>query len=418
MSWAIEPIVMELEASMHSTLLSDIQASVSRVSTVPDSVAVVGQMFRMRIPLVSEDCRAIDLEFLKAKWQDAPPLNLSGIGSAAFPEWLFWDGQQCILQGLPLEGDKGLYRFSLSTEALQSHDRSIHSHLLLSGTKLISSSYTNSRQPDVFFITVYPEDQQDIESVSVQTQSNATNVCICSSGQPATVLTIILDADLTKMNSRERLVLLQKMTHFANEPPELMRVMPVINNHFFDMTAFMAGPGNAKKVVENGALLSWKLGCALDQSKLPNISGVQVPAKDGTMSTILGYPVVGWYIVNKKLQMVKRVRRQIHNTPTPVPSQFAPSTHLVPAERIVPGLVSPYIAPSHNLLVNPARGPLPLPVKPTIRMRDHIAYTPVLIQPLPTQILGSTSAPFSSNIDTPWLCGAYCFSYFSNNSQT
>lgn len=61
MSWASEPIVMELEASMHSTLLSDIKASVSRVSTLSDSVAAVGQMFRMTIPLVSEDCRAVDI---------------------------------------------------------------------------------------------------------------------------------------------------------------------------------------------------------------------------------------------------------------------------------------------------------------------------------------------------------------------
>ncbi|XP_053360364.1 dystroglycan 1-like [Clarias gariepinus] len=379
MSWASEPVVIELEASMHSTLLSDMQASVSSISTVSDSVAVVGRMFRMGIPLVSEDCSAIDI--------------LSGVGSAAFPEWLYWDSQRCLLQGLPLEGDKGLYRFSLSSEALQSHDGSIHSHLLLSGTKLSSSSYTNNRQPDVFIITVNTDDQQDIESASValQTQSNTTNVCICSSGQPATVLTIILDADLTKMNSRERLVLLQKMAHFANEPPELMQVMPVINNRFFDMTAFMAGPGNAKKVVENGALLSWKLGCALDQTTLPDISGVQVPAKDGTMSTLIGYPVVGWYIVNKKPQLVKRIRRHIHSTPTPVPSQFLPTTYLLPAERIVPAPASPFIARSTKLLINPARGPLPLPVKPTIRMRDHIAYTPVLSQPLPSQVLGSTS---------------------------
>lgn len=61
MSWASEPIVMQLEASMHSTLLSDMQASASRVSTVSDSVAVLGQMFRMEIPLVSEDCHAIDI---------------------------------------------------------------------------------------------------------------------------------------------------------------------------------------------------------------------------------------------------------------------------------------------------------------------------------------------------------------------
>ncbi|KAF5907216.1 dystroglycan-like, partial [Clarias magur] len=61
MSWASEPVVIELEASMHSTLLSDMQASVSSLSTVSDSVAVVGRMFGMGIPLVSEDCSAIDI---------------------------------------------------------------------------------------------------------------------------------------------------------------------------------------------------------------------------------------------------------------------------------------------------------------------------------------------------------------------
>lgn len=63
-AWASEPIIVELEASMHSTFLSDIQSSVSRVATAPpsellDSVAVVGQMFCMSIPLVSADCRGI-----------------------------------------------------------------------------------------------------------------------------------------------------------------------------------------------------------------------------------------------------------------------------------------------------------------------------------------------------------------------
>ncbi|XP_076859122.1 dystroglycan 1-like [Brachyhypopomus gauderio] len=380
MTLASEPIILELEASMHSALLTDVQMShrarVATSSGSSDSVAVVGQMFRMRVPMVSSDCHDL----------------ISEDGRSTIPAWLYWDHEVCFLQGLPLEGDKGLYRFSLSPAGLQSRDGSIHSHLLLSGSKL-SSTCTHTHQPEVFTITVIPEDQQDTDPalLALQTEFNATTVCVCSSGQSVTVLTIILDADLTKMNSRERLALLQKMSHFASVPPELMRVMPVINNRLFDMTAFMAGPGNAKKVVENGALLSWKLGCALDQNNLPDISGVQIPAKDGAMSALLGFPVVGWYIVNKKPQVVKRIRRQIHNTPTPVPSQLPPNTYPEPAERIVPSPTSPFIAPTTDLLVNPARGPLPLPVRPTIRIRDQVAYTPVLGHPLPTRVLGSTS---------------------------
>ncbi|XP_062854624.1 dystroglycan 1-like [Trichomycterus rosablanca] len=383
---ASEPIIVELEASMHSTLLTDLQESVSRVTTFSDSVAVVGQMFRMRIPLVSENCHVTNILFK--------------MDTADCCAWLHWDHQLCLLQGLPLEGDKGHYRFSFSPAAIQNHDARIHRHLVLSGSKLSSSSHTDAHQTDFFTITVKQEDQQEPElPLALQPYTNGTTVCVCSGGQPVTVLTVILDADLTKMFSRERLALLQKMSQFGNVAPELMRVMPVINNHFFDMTAFMAGPGNAKKVVENGALLFWKLGCALDQSKLPDISGVELPAKDGTMSFQLGYPVVGWYIVNKKPHVVRRIRRQLHNSPTPVPSQFTPTIYSEPAERIVPAQASPFVAASTNLLVNPARGPLPLPIKPTIRIRDRVAYTPVLGHPLPTRFLGSTSTlPLQSTL--------------------
>ena len=83
--------------------------------------------------------------------------------------------------------------------------------MLLRGMKL-SSAYTHISQPEVFTITVNSEDQQEMEPtpLALHTETNATTVCVCSSGQPITVLTIILDADLTKMNSRERLALLQK----------------------------------------------------------------------------------------------------------------------------------------------------------------------------------------------------------------
>ncbi|XP_030640962.1 dystroglycan-like [Chanos chanos] len=364
--WESETLNVELEASMHSGMLSDLHsiAAAAPPTGIPDSSAVVGQLFQMKIPVVSTDC-------------GTRSTMLSEVGRAELPPWLHWDAEHCLLLGVPLEGDKGLHHISASLLELDSE----------------SSTNSNLPQLEVFTITVALEEQSEVEVVPLvsQVECYLSAACVCASGQPVTVLTVILDADLTKMSSLDRVALLSKMSHFANVAPEQMRVMPVVNNRLFDMSAFVAGPGNAKKVVENGVLLSWKLGCALDQTNLPDISGVQVPAKDGSMSALLGYPVVGWHIVNKKLHVPKRIRRQIHNTPTPVPSLIPPTTHPEPAGRIVPTLTSPFIAPTTDISTPPVRGLLPLPMKPTIRIRDQVAHTPTLGPPQPTRVLGTIS---------------------------
>ncbi|KAJ8016099.1 hypothetical protein DPEC_G00003630 [Dallia pectoralis] len=376
---SLENVVsVDLEASMHSSILSELQAA-PRVSTeghltslpeslaaitevastsIPDSSAVVGQGFQLRIPprVTNGSCE----------------VQLTAMGKDSLPSWLHWDTECCILQGLALDQDKGVHHISLSPPG---------------------SEINSDRGSEVFSIEVHPEERADTEAalLALQAETNNFQPFTCSSDDPVTVLTVILDADLTKMNAQQRVGLLASMKTFSSVPLERMRVVPVVNNRLFDMSAFMAGPGNAKKVVENGALLSWKLGCALDQSNIPNINSVQLPAKDGSMSSKLGYPVVGWHIVNKKLHVVKRVRRQLGNTPTPVPSLLPPTTHPEPPTRIVPTPASPSISQATESSAPPVRGPLPLPVKPTIRLRDQIAHTPTIAVPQPTRILGSTS---------------------------
>lgn len=302
-------------------------------------------------------------------------LKLTEIGRETLPSWLYWDRESCILRGLALEQDKGVY------------------HIMVSGEEQSQKTSSQVFPSTVFSIEVYPEERADTEPplITLQSDIGGLQPFTCGSEEPVTVLTVILDADLTKMVAEQRASLLGNMRKFSHVPLEHMRVVPVVNNRLFDMSAFMAGPGNAKKVVENGALLSWKVGCALDQGSVPDISSVQSSAKDGTMSARLGYPVVGWHIVNKKPQGVRRVRRQLYNTPTPVPSLLPPTINQEPYSRVIPTPTSPSIAPATDNSAPPVRGPLPLPVKPTMRVRDQIAHTPVFGPPQPTRILGTTS---------------------------
>ncbi|XP_030633550.1 dystroglycan 1 [Chanos chanos] len=356
-------VLGDLEASMHSAVLTDLQeaasaaAAVSQPAGFPDSSAVVGRVFQMRVPMKIKD--------------SISTVKITEAGKDVLPAWLHWDPDSSTLQGLPLESDKGVHYISIS----------------------ISNGSQVSHSPDVFSIEVHPEEHADTDPIqlAIQAASNDVQPFVCGNEEPVTVLTVILDADLTKMTSKQRVELLSKMKKFSKVGLQHMKILPVVNNRLFDMSAFMAGPGNAKKVVENGALLSWKLGCALDQSSVPNISSVQTPAKEGTMSAQLGYPVVGWHIANKKPHVPKRVRRQLNNTPTPLPSVLPPTTYPEPPIRIVPTPTSPSIAPTSDSSAPPVRGPVPLPVKPTIRTRDPIAHTPTLGPPQPTRIMDTTS---------------------------
>lgn len=376
----------ELEASMRSSFLQDFQeategmravdddddavavetqqsaaAAAAAPAAFPDSSAVVGRVFQMKVPNKMEDVYLGDI------------IKITEMGKDSLPSWLHWDASSRILQGLPLEEDKGVHYISVS----------ISNH-----TKSPSSS-------EVFSIEVHPEDHLDADSAQLASnQASAEDDVqpfMCANEEPVTVLTVILDADLTKMSSGQRVELLDDMRSFSGVGLQHMKILPVVNNRLFDMSAFMAGPGNAKKVVENGALLSWKLGCSLEQSTVPNINSVQGPAKEGSMSAKLGYPVVGWHIANKKPHVPKRVRRQLTNTPTPVLAVLPPTTVVEPPVRIIPTLSSPSIAAPTESSAPPVRGPVPLPGKPTIRVRDPIAHTPTLGPPQPTRVMETTS---------------------------
>ncbi|XP_015256960.1 PREDICTED: dystroglycan-like [Cyprinodon variegatus] len=374
----------ELEASMHSSLLRDFQevAESLRVMDVgemaaarqetatptafPDSSAVVGRVFQIKVPNKMEDAYLGDI------------IKVTEMGKDSLPSWLHWDVDSRILRGLPLDEDKGVHYISLT----------ISNH-----TKPSSSSTSSSSE--VFSIEVHPEDHFDSDSSQLLSNQAAVEDHIqpftCGNEEPVTILTVILDADLTKMNSEQRVELLENMRSFSGVELQHMKMLPVVNNRLFDMSAFMAGPGNAKKVVENGALLSWKLGCSLDQTTVPNINSVQDPAKEGTMSARLGYPVVGWHIANKKPHVPKRVRRQLNITPTPILAVLPPTTAVEPPVRIVPTLSSPSIASPTESSAPPVRGPVPLPGKPTNKIRDPIAHTPTLGPPQPTRVVETTS---------------------------
>jgi len=124
-------------------------------------------------------------------------IQITEMGKDSLPAWLHWEASSRILQGLPLEEDKGVHYISVS----------IANH-----TKASSSS-------EVFSIEVHPEDHLDTDSAQLLSNQASTEVDVqplmCGNEEPVTVLTVILDADLTKMSSEQRVELLDSMRSFS-----------------------------------------------------------------------------------------------------------------------------------------------------------------------------------------------------------
>lgn len=140
------------------------------------------------------------------------------VGSDSPPSWLHWDSGTRTLQGLPLNQDQGLHDLCVT-----SADGS--SRVLLS-------------------LEVLDEEQLPQEDHLHQED----HLFSCGPREPLTLLTVVLDADLTKMSSLQRVALLDNMRSFSGTELRRLKVQPVVNNRLFDMSAFVAGPGNARKV--------------------------------------------------------------------------------------------------------------------------------------------------------------------------
>lgn len=134
------------------------------------------------------------------------------VGSDSPPSWLHWDPETRTLQGLPLDQDKGLHDLCVTTADGSSH-------------VFLSLEVLDEEQ-------LLKEDQ----------------LFSCGLREPLTLLTVVLDADLTKMSSHQRVALLDTMRSFSGVGLRDMKIQPVVNNRLFDMSAFVAGPGNARKV--------------------------------------------------------------------------------------------------------------------------------------------------------------------------
>ena len=258
-------------------------------------------------------------------------------GSNQLPSWLLYDDDTNTIRGIPGEDEAGQQYFIEVTAISQ------------------ITNDTLSHAKDIFTINVAEDNAPATSATPLkEASSDGMKPIRCPEGSPVTMVTIIVDTDLSMMVPHEKIGLMNKMCSHLNIPPELLRMLPVGNKPMFDSSALVAGPGDVKKPQFGGATVQWEVGCGnVNANQMPVLTQVESTSSDGTMGKAIGSGVIGWHVTNNRPHMLHRMKRQaaIMPTATPMPTMGPPSRQPVPTmvidetdqpvTRVVPTMASP-----------------------------------------------------------------------------
>lgn len=170
---------------------------------------------------------------------------------------------------------------------------------------------------------------------------------------------------MEELNVSDRISFVKKLSNFLNVPLKKFKLLPKSEKNSLDLNAELAGPGDAKTKTKTGGVAEWKVGCSssISNEQKVMVTKLERGAQDGSLSSAIGYPVIGWHITNVYPKVTRRDKRQIgRGTPVPgvLPTQWPKFTEsfdeneitddsLTPETRIIPTMASPSIMqPSHH----------------------------------------------------------------------
>lgn len=308
--------------------------SVKRLWGVADTTAAVGKLFQYHIPSDAFAGPVNHFEVLAA-------------GSTDLPLWLRFNRTTAILEGVPTESDLGQHYITVKAVGLPMPSGEI------------------SQAKDVFSIDVMPATHES-SAVPLKTLASGDEVLKCDIGESVTKMALAVDADMYDMKPEDRIRLLTKIANYIRLEKELLRLLPRKKDNLLDASAIIAGPGNIRQVTTAGAVVQWQVGCGgkIEEAKQDLLKQVEYAARNGTLASVIGVPIVGWHIATHSTSLSRRAKRHLYmGYSTPVPA-LLPTRHttfpddynwdmtdrenqagyeedLQPESRIVPTMASP-----------------------------------------------------------------------------
>ena len=250
--------------------------------------------------------------------------------------WLAYNSDKKQLYGVPSEKEKGTY--NLLVVAL-TKDGKVGSHVCGSRSFSVKVLPANDELPASIHFGLGTSNKDD---------SNALR-SPCIPGMQVVQGTAILNANMESLNGHERMTLILKMSDHLGV--SLSRVSffaghashPIIDK--LDSPAVMAaGAGDGRFAKGSKSLLTWHIGCGAIKLDDLALSKLEADAQDGTISSLLGFPVFGWHVMSgtQRNQARHRVRRQAIR----VPVTGTPTSYTAPPSRLSNVSTSVIVSPT------------------------------------------------------------------------
>ncbi|XP_032234245.2 mucin-3A isoform X2 [Nematostella vectensis] len=279
---------------------------------LPNAITYVGMAFIYKIPSKIFNCK---LDYIE----------ISEGSSRTLPNWLAYDEHKQELYGVPSMEDIGTSYILIVAIA----DDSLHTGRICGMKSFTINVVAVHHQPHASVIMM--ASSVALESQVLHFGSGRMNENLfCTPGAQLILGTILLSANLQQVSGHERMMILNKTAQHLKVTTEKMALFsgevdhPLVSQ-LKDPSVIKSGAGDGRYSKGKRSLLTWALGCgALKLNS--DLLDLETSSKDGTISMLLGHPVIGWHVTSGVQRARHRGRRAIlPATPTPTETSMLPT---------------------------------------------------------------------------------------------
>ncbi|XP_057651670.1 uncharacterized protein LOC130891122 [Diorhabda carinulata] len=227
-----------------------------------DLVAPVGRAFHLVVPK----------EHFKGEVTSFEAKRRTG---KALPSWLLFDKRGGVFWGVPLTQDIGIV--TLTVKALGKFNST-----------------------------------EDISIKVIESTEESTVIEKCKSTEENTILTLLIDKNIKAIKPKQRVIAINNIAQFFGLPHRAFMLKPQIQkDDITDSSVVLAGPGNIRsRNSKVASFLQVAVGCdgRLWLSTTSMVHQLKQQAKDGTITEVLGLPLIGWRVKTETKPVVRTKR--------------------------------------------------------------------------------------------------------------
>ncbi|XP_015119137.1 myb-like protein U isoform X1 [Diachasma alloeum] len=225
---------------------------IRRFRGIPDGIAVVGQVFKLKIPK-------------QAFSGNVDSYDIRGNNGKPLPYWIAFDDEASTILGVPSKKDEGQHRITV-----KAHGKNADT------------------AEDNFTIRVVNGNHREIKKTNSQNR--------CDESEAQIVMTILLDARFDSLRPSVKVEAIENLAKFLRLD---------VND------LFMYAAGNVKRRKEkDSSVIEWQVGCDdhLWKNQSDILEQLRYQAKNGTLSKVVQLPVLLWRVKTDTSDLLRNRR--------------------------------------------------------------------------------------------------------------